>query len=390
MGRFSSRMSLLDLNPLPFSLNPLHYAEEAAAAPFNFLRGQLNDLVVGLDNLFEKLILHTPHPHDGLWEYHLVGNELGLAGFLAICLCFVVTTLAVYMPKKRVDAFYSFLIAIAVLFLGPGWFVFCRWLIGLGDGLSRFVVSSGPHHVTANNNWLVTIPADAGNLIGAITGLSVDAALGSLLVLILAFYQLFIIAVKVTGLIALMSFWIGRRSKAMADIVFTLAIVSMVLGKPTALACLQFGKLAIKYGSFGSAFIATAWLCAAIIAAIYSQKKLFEIVHRAVSEVTGRMRSNIMGHVRSNSSVFGRVETYSRKSIPVRVNDGILEMTQMMKGSRNGDSPQRSATKTVLLFGAAKAAGPNVTSKVVFARDMARNIRGLAQAASERKGGGSE
>jgi hypothetical protein len=254
--------------------------------------------------LFEWIIANPPSVGQNPLIVFLDGNALGAAPFLATAVMAMTIVLALFWQRGRA-AFARALIAfVAVAALSPLWFEFISAFQKLGDNLSNVALGLTNQAPTGAASIIPVLPnmtiEDA--FLASLT-FGPAAYFGYLLFDTFLAYGYVAAIVAFLGLLSLSLIALGPRARKVFNFLIAVGIVTMVLGRPVAIVCIELGQAFANLftNTPNSMFILGASTVGSLILALIAQPVLLVLMYQGVSRVGGNINALVTGTVRSLS-----------------------------------------------------------------------------------------
>lgn len=289
-------------NPISWADGWLHSID-----PFTQLAGRIAGGYNWMVGLYENLLVQMPGSQQQSWVIHLLNNALGVAIALSLVSSVLISALAIFKHKKLQNAISATVMTIFMMVNGASIFVLCYGAMALSRHLSKAAEIYHPSS-HANGNYLLSFTAIT-SILGSVFGYGLLLVMGFTLFCLLLSYVVADVLFMAFGVIALgLRFW-GTVTEKLSDLFISLGLVTMVLGTPAAILCLNIGRLlgdalaSSPLGQYSGAGALMGWvgMAAGFWWAFAWQIILVIGTSIAVSKVTGR--------VNAVSQVFGRVDT---------------------------------------------------------------------------------
>lgn len=271
--------------------------------PFSLFAEALRKAYQQVVILFEWMVA-TPLSLSGnpLVDY-LNGNALGAAPLLAFAVLSFTMVIALVWKRGRVSFARALLVYVGVAVISPLWYEVTAAFEKLGDDLSVVAVnfidqSGGSGAVVAVPKLPTLIITDS--FLASIT-FGPAALFAYELFAVLLSYEFVTILVAFFGLLSLGLLAAGARARKVFNFLVAVGLVTMVLGRPVAIICIELGQaFANVFAGAPNAMVITGVITvASLIVAILIQPVLLFLMYQGVSRVGGLIDSRITGTVRS-------------------------------------------------------------------------------------------
>jgi hypothetical protein len=274
--------------------------------PFKQLAGMVSNGYTWMVGLYEELLVQIPGVQDQKWVIDFLNDAFGQAQFLSIISSMVLIAIVLFKRARLHNAVWSVLMTIFLLAAGQMWYMFCYFLMSISSHLSE---SAQLHHTTHSGKSYLLYFDPISSVLGASGGYGILLVMGLPLFCQLLSYSVVNIIVMGFGIIGLALRFVGKISEKMSDLFVSIALVTMLFGKPAAILSINIGRelgdamAASKLGKYSGAgpFMGWVGMASGFWWAFAWQIILFVGMTIAVSKVTG--------HVNALSQVFGRVDT---------------------------------------------------------------------------------
>ena len=288
--------------------------------PFSLFADALRNAYQQIVILFEWMVA-TPLSLSGnpLVAY-LNGNALGAAPLLAFAVLSFTIVMALLWKRGRMSFARALLVYVGVAVLSPLWYEVTAAFEKLGDDLSviavNFIDQSGSGAAVAVPKLPSMIITDA--FLASIT-FGPAALFGYELFAILLSYEFVTILVAFFGLLSLALLGAGARARKVFNFLVAVGIVTMVLGRPVAIICIELGQaFANVFAGAPNAMVITGVVTvASLVVAILIQPVLLFLMYQGVSRVGGFIDSRITGTVRSISQ--GSYSSATRTAVQANI-----------------------------------------------------------------------
>lgn len=344
------------------NLPSLPKAGDVAGSLVNSLFGGLKNLILdaytAMTEELQKFLSNPPGYSNSAGLPGLYGSGTTLASYLAYMLLIMMIILAaVFFSGKRLkDAFVAWII---ISVMAPIWVQFVDWLRSVGNTLARLV----DFYTPPEGKEPLSIP-DIATLGLAIPLIGFCLFFGGMLAMLIASYDIIIMMVKFSGLVAYSVSSIGKRMKQLTNLIFAFGLVATVFGKMFAVLVLDLGQVMVWTFPLGKTpFGAGAYTISSYLLAIIVQVTLVFACYKAVVEVEGRLGALVKGTTVSAIREVVKVDvTRIRKTqeiqpMPVIVVNQDPGPTRIEKGKKAGRAATKAASTAAFLSGHPEAAG---------------------------------
>lgn len=235
------------------------------------------------------------------------GSGLNLAAYLAYLVLVVGVVFSLFFFHKIDRVGKAILTIVVIAVLTPAWVTIVNWMVDAGTTLANIANFYDPPDKVSPSYELPTIK----NAVGAFTSYTFALIFGGFVAVILAHYEVLIIAFKLIGPIAYSLSSFGKRTKQFCNIVISMGLVATLFGRPFAVLFLEFGQVARYTFPFGrTGFGAAVYTIGSYSLAFWSQVVLFFACYFTVTAVEGK----VVGAFK------GVTQTFVTKMVPVNVN----------------------------------------------------------------------
>lgn len=271
--------------------------------PFGAIADALKAAYDQLIVLFEWLILNPRSLQTTPLGEFLAGNAIGAAPLLAGMVFGVLLVLALFGKRFRLGFVKAALILLAVVVIGPIWYEIVAALENVGDGLSVATQSLFERPDGSASGVLPTL-----NAIDAFWGVIIfgwACFFGTTLVFMFVLYEWVTVATAFLGLLSFALIALGDRARKVFLGLVSIAIVTMVIGRPVAMLLLELGRAfsGVLSDAPNSISIVGVVTVGSLLLAFLAQIVLFFLMYKGVSSVAGRIDAVVTGTVKAISDV---------------------------------------------------------------------------------------
>lgn len=276
----------------------------------------LYDSTMSFVDFLEMIIYNPPRLHRGDWTMGLFSFSFSLATYLAVTMTIIAILLAVYSRKGMMRAAHALFVALLMAPLSTVFFAFTDGMVQFGDTLAGGIFGLA-ERLGSNREIVVSDPSTGLLLIAMVC----VAILGFLLVVVFIGYELLIVLITFSILLVLVFTPFGERFQRALEWLISAAIVAMILGRPSALLCIEIAKLASRATApeiIG--VVTTVALIGAFALALWLQWVLIRKTHNVVGRVGGNMVSRVRGSVDAitrprSSSMIQQINTINSRTM---------------------------------------------------------------------------
>lgn len=286
--------------------------------PFEWLNSALEDFRDRITQQFEQVLVHPIIPQKTGALMYLYGNSLGFARSTAVLIAAAIIVIAMFIQRYITSLIEALVMAVGALAILPYWFSFCDWMLSARTLFCEQLINLS-QQAAQHNGWVIVSGNDS-SIIGNIWAISLVLALGFPLLVVFIFEAVMIILAQFLVPILWVFYPLGDRAKTLLSTFASAAIVSMFLGAPVAILCIEFTQICeanINVQGPAGAIVDCVFTCVGFTAAIVFQFILYRSVKRGVLQ---RMKGSVNGE----SRVRGKVQTVkadkSRSTISAKAN----------------------------------------------------------------------
>lgn|GEM_PF-6355933 len=276
-------------------LNPSKWGEQIA----EWINGLLIEFALGIITSLQNLLIDPPNIIGAGFLGIFYGNMLGVMPLLAFVASFTAIFIAIVIQRRTKNALQVVVIAIVVLMINSGFFIFTSWLYNSGTELARGM-QFAPDEA---DELLLNLPIVI-NLIATIAGVNGVLLSGAILWGIMLMYAALNVSINFWFLPALTFYALGEWAKKFVKFLISLMLVTMLLGRMAAVFIIEVGKSVAVTPGFNEPIIAYGVLIAAILIATIVQPLLIWACYAGVSYVISKSsgRSWIRGKVKTENN----------------------------------------------------------------------------------------
>ncbi len=286
--------------------------------PFALLTDKFREMYQSMVELFEWLILDPPTLGQNPITTFLYGNAMGAAPLLAVVVLSFTMVMAIFWSKRRAAFARAALVFVAVIVLTPLWYELIAAFEQMGDDLSGAMMGMFDQFATDTSGKRVLLPIIAiTDVVLAGVTLAFAAALVTILMAIFTGYEFITVAFGFLGLLSFALLALGPRARKIFNFLVSMGIVSMVLGRPTAMFFIDLGQwyASTLANTPMAAFITGLVTVASLFIAIAAQFALLILTYVSVSRVAGLVDARITGTVKAISD--NRTKSLHRTEVDV-------------------------------------------------------------------------
>lgn len=325
------------------------------------------------------------------------GFAIAVAGIVAL----IMVPGGILFRKLELSGAYAFVIFLFAAAIGAGWFAAVSYATDLGDTLTRGVIYLNGTTFSEFDSAPIFPSFTFGNpMLNGTVFLSMFGFGVALSYLFIA-YEVGSILLTVIGVILMLSFGTGPRSRKLFSITIAMLIVMAALGRPTALFIIGFGT------SLGRLFPTDDLTWSGIVTfvsvflAFVSQILLFFGLYKGSSSVVGKINAKVRGFVSTSSRGRSKVDATVKNDIKTTTTNRAKSLeSERVKQYRNAEITRAatatavSAVSALAVRNAAKLAAiganvhPAAKAAAVVAPHVIRvagNVRAQKQSTSTRK-----
>jgi hypothetical protein len=287
--------------------------------PFGLFAELLRNAYQQVVILFEWMIANPPSLGQNPLVAFLNGNALGAAPFLAVSVVAVTMVLALFWGRGRMAFARALIVFLAVATLSPFWYQVTAALENVGDDLTRVAMTLVEQSTGGGPNIPMFPQMTFTDAFWAVMTFGPAAFFGYLLFGTFLVYEFVTVVVAFLGLLSLSLLAIGPRSRKAFNFLVATGLVTMVLGRPVAMICIELGQAfaGLFAGTPNAVFVQGAATVGSLFLALLAQPILLVLMYQGVSRVGGLVDARITGTVKSITE--GRTTLSGRTAVDANI-----------------------------------------------------------------------